>query len=63
MHTVSGLHLRSIVQTAVLLVILGLAQFSTVFESTTGQVLGGLVLLIVGIDVVWLTWRRIRSDV
>lgn len=58
---VAGLHPRSIAQTVALLVVLGLAHFTAVFESTAGQVIGGIVLLAIGVDVVWLTWRRFGS--
>jgi hypothetical protein len=56
-----GIHPRSLVQTIVLLLILGAARYTAVFESTAGKVIGGLVLLVVGIDIVWLTWRRFQS--
>lgn len=62
MSGVAGLHPRSIVQTLVLLLVIGLAQFTAVFESTAGQIIGGLVLLAIGVDVVWLTWRRFDSE-
>lgn len=52
------LHPRSVLQTAVLLLVLGLAWYTNLFESTLGQVIGGVILLIVGVDIVRFTWRR-----
>lgn len=57
----AGLHPRSLLQTAVLLVVLGLASFTTVFDSGIGQLIGGLVIAIVGLDIVWVTWRRFSA--
>lgn len=54
----AGLHPRSLLQTVVLLVILGLASFTAVFESAFGQLIGGLVIVVVGLDIAWVTWRR-----
>lgn len=56
------LHRRSLVQTGVILAILGLAQYTPMFESSIGQILAGLVLVLVGVDVVWMAWRRFYSS-
>lgn len=52
------LHPRSVLQTAVLLLVLGLAWYTNLFESTLGQVVGGVILLLVGVDILRVTWRR-----
>lgn len=42
----------------VLLVILGLTWYTNLFESELGQVIGGVILLVVAVDIIRFTWRR-----
>lgn len=53
-----GVHPRSLVQTAVLLALLGLATYTTLLESAVGRAAAAVVVLVVAVDVVVLTWRR-----
>jgi hypothetical protein len=58
----AALHPRSLLQTAILLGILALATVTTVFESPTGQLIGGAIIVVVALDIVWVTWRRFGAS-
>lgn len=49
---------RAVGQTVVLVVVLGVARYTTVFDTQVGRVVAGVVLAVVGVDIARYYWRR-----
>lgn len=53
-----GVPWRSVVQTLVLVGVLVVAEFTDVFGSGVGRWVAVVVLVVVGVDIAWVYWRR-----